>query len=160
MNTWHPAAFHSHILKQILWYTAMETSSNGIIFYVTDHLCGEFTGHRWIPHKGQWRGALMFSLICAWINGWVNNREAGDLRRHCAHYDITVMLYHLQYLMGIMRLGCWSSPVTAARTALPMFLLRNLNFTETSLRSYLRKRTRYDRQIQSFSWTWIIDGNS
>ena len=42
-------------------------------------------------HKGQWRGALMFSLICAWINGWVNNREAGDLRRHRAHYDITVM---------------------------------------------------------------------
>ena len=32
------------------------------------------------PHKGQWRGALMFSLICAWINGWVNNCEAGDLR--------------------------------------------------------------------------------
>ena len=28
-------------------------------------------------------------LICAWINGWVNNREAGDLRRHRAHYDIT-----------------------------------------------------------------------
>ena len=43
------------------------------------------------PHKGQWRGALMFSLICAWINGWVNNREAGDLRCHCAHYDFTVM---------------------------------------------------------------------
>ena len=34
------------------------------------------------PHKGQWRGALMFSLICARINGWVNNREAGDLRQH------------------------------------------------------------------------------
>ena len=33
------------------------------------------------PHKGQWCGALMFSLICVWINGWVNNREAGDLRR-------------------------------------------------------------------------------
>ena len=50
--------------------------------------------HRWpvnSPHKGQWRGALMFSLICAWINGWVNNREAGDLRRHRAHYDFTVM---------------------------------------------------------------------
>ena len=43
------------------------------------------------PHKGQWRGALMFSLICAWINGWVNNREAGDLRRHRAHYDVSVM---------------------------------------------------------------------
>ena len=37
------------------------------------------------PHKGQWRGALMFSLICVWINGWVNNREAGDLRRYRAH---------------------------------------------------------------------------
>ena len=32
------------------------------------------------PHKGQWRVALMFSLICIWIKGWVNNREAGDLR--------------------------------------------------------------------------------
>ena len=43
------------------------------------------------PHKGHWRGALIFSLICAWINGWVNHRDAGDLRRHCAHYAITVM---------------------------------------------------------------------
>ena len=43
------------------------------------------------PYKGQRRGALMFTLICAWINGWVNNREAGDLRRHRAHYDVTVM---------------------------------------------------------------------
>ena len=43
------------------------------------------------PHKGQWRGALIFSLICAWINGWVNNREVGDLRHHRAHYDVTVM---------------------------------------------------------------------
>ena len=43
------------------------------------------------PHKGQWRGALMFSLICAWINEWVNNGEACDLRRHRAHYDVTVM---------------------------------------------------------------------
>ena len=43
------------------------------------------------PHKGQWRGALMFSLICACINGWASNREVGDLRRHRAHYDVTVM---------------------------------------------------------------------
>ena len=65
----------------------MMTSSNGNIFHVAGPLCGEFTGH-----KGQWRGALAFSLICTWLNGWVNNREAGDLRRHRAHYDITVML--------------------------------------------------------------------
>ena len=43
------------------------------------------------PPKGQWRGALMFSFVCAWINGWVNNREAGDLRHHPAHYDVSVM---------------------------------------------------------------------
>ena len=43
------------------------------------------------PHKGQWRGALMFSLICVWINNWVNNREAGDLRRYRAHYDVSVI---------------------------------------------------------------------
>ena len=38
------------------------------------------------PHKGQWRWVLIFSLICVWINGWVNNREAGD-------YDVIVMTY-------------------------------------------------------------------
>ena len=43
------------------------------------------------PHKGQWRRALIFSLICAWISGWVNNGEAGDLRRHRTHYDVIVM---------------------------------------------------------------------
>ena len=45
------------------------------------------------PHKGQWRRALMFSLICGCINGWVNNGEVGDLRRHRTHYDVIVM-YH------------------------------------------------------------------
>ena len=62
--------------------------------------------HRWpvnSPHKGQWRGTLKFSFICAWINGRVNNREAGDLRRHRAHYDVIVMICskwsHCQYLI-------------------------------------------------------------
>ena len=70
----------------------MMTSSNGNIFRVTDHLCGEFTCHRVnSPHKGRWREALMFSLICAWLNGWINNREAGDLRRHHTYHEVTVM---------------------------------------------------------------------
>ena len=43
-------------------------------------------------HKGQWRGDLVFSLIWAWINGWVNNHEAGDLRYHRSCYDVTVMI--------------------------------------------------------------------
>ena len=62
---------------------------NWNIFRVTGPLCGKSTGHR--PHKGQWRGALMFSLICAWTNGWVDNWNAGGFRRRCAHYDVTVM---------------------------------------------------------------------
>ena len=33
----------------------------------------------------------MFSLICVWINDWVNNGEAGDLRRYRAYYDAIVM---------------------------------------------------------------------
>ena len=51
------------------------TSSNGNIFRDTGPLCGE----------------LMFSLICAWLNGRVNNREAGDLRRRRAYHNVIVM---------------------------------------------------------------------
>ena len=50
------------------------------------------------PHKGQWRGALTFSLICAWINSWVNYREAGDLRFHRAHYGVIVMICGIRAL--------------------------------------------------------------
>ena len=53
------------------------------------------------PHKGQWRGGLIFSLICVWINGWVNNREAGDLRCYRAHYDVTVMQLRVTYAPGM-----------------------------------------------------------
>ena len=113
--------YHMHCVYATF---AMMTSSNGNIFRVTGHLCGEFTGPRrrqWPPlsyddvmkwkhfprywpfvrgihrspvnslHKGQWRGAFMFSLIGAWINLRVNNREADDLRRYRAHYDVIVM---------------------------------------------------------------------
>ena len=54
------------------------------------------------PHKGRWRGAFVFSLICARINSWVNNGEAGDLRRHLAHYDATVICQRIPYR--------WSAP--------------------------------------------------
>ena len=46
-------------------------------------------------YKGQWRGALIFSLICAWIDSWINNREGGDLGRYRSHYDVTAMI-HIQ----------------------------------------------------------------
>ena len=50
------------------------------------------------PHKGQWRGALMFTLICVRINGWVNNRKAGDLRRYRCHYDVIVMKFGKNFM--------------------------------------------------------------
>ena len=43
------------------------------------------------PYKGQWRGALIFSLICVWINSWINNRKAHDLRRYQVHCDVIVI---------------------------------------------------------------------
>ena len=46
------------------------------------------------PHKGQWRGALMFSFIYVGTNGWVNNSKAGDLKRYRAHYDVIVMKWN------------------------------------------------------------------
>ena len=64
----------------------MMTSSNGNIFRVIGHLSPLNS-----PHKGQSRRALMFSLICVWINGWVNNRVAGNSIRYQAHYDVILM---------------------------------------------------------------------
>ena len=68
---------HAHIM----------TSSNGNVFRVAGPLCGESTGHRWIPpNKGQWRGTVDLRL-----NKLLSNRNAANLRRHRAHYDVTVM---------------------------------------------------------------------
>ena len=50
------------------------------------------------PHKGQCRGAFMFSLNCAWKSCSANNRDDCDLRRHRTHYDVTVM-YNFGYVM-------------------------------------------------------------
>ena len=79
----------------IWWRRQME------IFSALLALCGGI--HRSpvnFPHKGQWRAALVFSLICAWMNGWVNNHETGDLRRHRTHYDATIM-YLLLIFTGL-----------------------------------------------------------
>ena len=67
----------------------MMTSSNGDIVRVTDPLQGEFTGHRWIPLT-KTSGAELWCFPWS-TNDWVNNRDAGDLRRHGGHYDATVM---------------------------------------------------------------------
>ena len=46
-------------------------------------------------HKGQWRGALVFYLIYAWTNGWVNNWHTSNLRCHHTHYDVTIICIKL-----------------------------------------------------------------
>ena len=70
----------------------MMTSSNRNIFCVTGLLCGKFTSRRWIPRAKAGDVELMFSMICAGINVWVNSGETGDLRHHRAHYDVRVMI--------------------------------------------------------------------
>ena len=78
--------------KNVAVTGVMVMSSNENIFRVTGHLCGEFTGPGEFPHtKASGAELLMLTLIYARINGWVNNREAGDLGRHPAHYDVIVM---------------------------------------------------------------------
>ena len=77
----------------------MMTSSIGHIFRINAPL------YRGIPrspvnspHKGQWRGALLFSLIWVWTHSWVNNRDAGDLRRYRAHSDVRVIIQRLEHI--------------------------------------------------------------
>ena len=74
------------------------------------------------PHKGQWCEALMFSLICTRINGCVNNGEAGDLRRHWAHYDVIVMRW---FEMSSHSLWCHSN-VMAWRHQMALYSLVNI----------------------------------
>ena len=60
-------------------------------------------GDRWpvnSPHECHRRGAVMLSLICAWTNGWVNNGDVGDLRRHRAHYALTVMMFRKSHVLA------------------------------------------------------------
>ena len=80
----------------------MMTSSNGNIFCVTGPLCGKFTGLRCISGTKASDVELWSVLLSTpWINGWVNNHEAGDFRRHRAQYDIIVML-HIHYVESLV----------------------------------------------------------
>ena len=70
--------------------------------------------HRWpvdSPQQGQWCGAMMLSLICAWTNGWANNRDDGDLRRHRTPFYITVIRPNNSLLwIQIITCGCDNPP--------------------------------------------------
>ena len=79
-------------------------------------------------HKGQWRGALMFSFICVWINGWVSNREADDLRRYRAHYDVIVIVW------GMIPTTCAISVLKDERKSTISYVSLNL-FSTTMLKN-------------------------
>ena len=68
----------------------MMTLSNGYIFRVSGPFM-KVGGPLNALNKGQWRGDLMFLLICAWTNDRATNQNAGDLRHHRAHYEVTVI---------------------------------------------------------------------
>ena len=96
------------------------------------------------PHKGQWRGALIFSLICAWLNGWTNNRDAGDLRRHRAPFDVIVVTY----LLRIISTKWWEMQITIYFTSKQPSISRNIHilsvictFAMCCLNAYAKKYT-------------------
>ena len=102
--TWHWVILVSFNFICVLWFMRKFICINGNLSNHDDVIKWKHFPRNWpfvrgnhrspvnFPHKGQWREALMFSLTCGWINIWVNNREAGDMRRHRVHYDIIVML--------------------------------------------------------------------
>ena len=110
MNTVSPPTYYNFPITQVFWVCSskawrplaavnvnsnrpMMTSSNRNIFRVTVPLCGDLTGQRWIPLTKASDAELWCVLWPApEKNGGVNNRDAGDLRRHLAHYDVSIML--------------------------------------------------------------------
>ena len=86
---------------RLIWLLIIHLHDDNIKWKHFSRYCPFVWGIHWSqvnsPYKGQWHGALMFSMICARINGWVNNGEAGDLRHHHTHYDITVMENNADY---------------------------------------------------------------
>ena len=127
---WFDTSWRSYLFHFAWWRHQMETFSASLAFVRGIHRSLVNS-----PHKGQWRGALMFSLVCAWISGWVNNREADDLRRHRSHYGVIVM-------------GCSSTSIFASIT------MRSILYLGISLPSHrdLRQGCRicYMSQGQSF----------
>ena len=96
MLRWHCG---NRMISSASW--VMMTSSNGNIFCVSGPLWRESIGNGGSPHKSQWRGALTFSLTCAWTNGWGNKgwwleMQSRLLWRHCnvAMKDIDEIVWY------------------------------------------------------------------
>ena len=109
MQPWFHESMHSLILWcrktwrwvwfNTWWRHQMETFSALLAIYVRNSpVTGEFPAQRPVTRS------FVFSLIYTWMNGWVNNRQAGDLRRHHTHYDVTVMNKSTGYLIILVHM--------------------------------------------------------
>ena len=84
LNNWHASYGRTRLRKIWIWtFSALLALRAG-----NSPVTGEFLSERQVT-----RNFDVFFLSAPWINGWVNNREAGDLRRHSAHYDVIAMPY-------------------------------------------------------------------
>ena len=111
------------------------------------------TGH---PNKGQWHAALVFSLICTWINGWVNNREAGDLRRRRVYYDVMAWKRFPQYWPFARKFtGGFPHKGPKLRTLYCFFvaILNKLLNKQSSCHHFLR----YDAKMTYVKWNVCLD---
>ena len=102
----HPSKSYSMTCGEKSWGVKqiwiMMTSSNGNIFRVTGPLCGEFTGPgEFLTQRPVTRSFDVFFDLRL-NKGWVNNREAGDLRRHCGHYDVNVMILSIKWYWPVI----------------------------------------------------------
>ena len=105
------------------------------------------------PHKGQWRGALMFLWSAPWINGWVNNREAGDLRRHRAHCDVIVMCIRniLEFICHLKMISIWRWVDDTCNDVYVMCSYSGKFHLSTNM-SYLYRDSHYKDKTVSFLW--------
>ena len=88
--------WHRYVTTVLLgkWYSMM-TSSNGIIFRVTGPLCGEFTGHWWIPQQKKTVTRSIDAFFDMRLNkrlgkqsrSWWYETRSRSLWRHCSGFQ-------------------------------------------------------------------------
>ena len=118
--------FALHQITNTWWRHQMETYSASLaICSGKSPLPGEFPAQRPVTQSFD------FSLVCVRINGWVNNRETGDLRRHRAHYDVIVMMFIIrkrEYWVTVdSQTGIWIQHFKTIYCFTYMFFNQNAN---------------------------------
>ena len=99
----------------------------------------------------------VFFWYASEVNGWVNNHEAGDLRRYRAHYDVTVMC-EWRTIHQTQSAGSWFN------IKIPSYPYRKYQCGDkTILRSsYLHNGNAYTGTMVFLYWSacWVISSSS